>query len=161
MKLKAAHITAVIVITSVCSSLLISQDFMYWESNFESITIPNITSRDAEEEGEGEATLFTSGDCEISADNSTTAQLSLGLATLRTQYKLRFDGTGTTKTGGPQVNFTDYDTFLSTPASVTHVAGDDDVVVKLVVKVTNYADQLADAGTYSATQTLTVHWIGP
>jgi len=161
MKLKVTHILAVIVITSVCSSLLISQDFMYWEDDFESITIPNITTRDAEEEGEGEATLFTSGDVEISADNTATAQLSLGIAILRTEYKLKFDGDGTTKTGGPQVNFTDYDTFLSTPASVTHVPGDDDVKVKLSVKARNYDGQLADAGTYTATQTLTVHWVGP
>lgn len=161
MKLKVSHIIAVIVITFVSSSLLLSQDFMYWEDNFESITIPNITTRDAEEEGEGEATLFTSGDVEISADNSTTAQLSLGLSTLRTEYKLRFDGNGTTKTGGPTVNFTDYDTFLSTPASVTHVPGDDDVTVKIIVKARNYDGDLANAGTYSATQTLTVHWVGP
>jgi hypothetical protein len=161
MKLKVAHIIAVVVITSFCSSLLISQDFMYWESDFESITIPNITTRDAEGEGEGEATLFTSGDVEISADNTTTAQLSLGIATLRTEYKLRFDGNGTTKTGGPQVNFTNYDTFLSTPATVTHVPGDDDVTVKLIVLAKNYNEQVANAGTYTATQTLTVHWVGP
>jgi len=161
MKLKPTHITVVITVIFVCSGLLMSQDFMYWEDDFESITIPNITTRDAEEEGEGEATLFTSGDVEISADNTTTAQLSLGTATLLTEYKLRFDGNGTTETGGPTVPFTSYDSFLSTPAAVTHVPGDDDVNVKLIVKAKNYDGQLADAGTYTATQTLTVHWVGP
>ncbi len=161
MKLKVARIIAVIVITSACSSLLISQDYMYWEDDFESITLPNITARDAESEGEAEATLFTSGDAEISADNTTTAQLSSGTDTLLTQYKLRFDGDGTTKTGGSTVPFTTYDSFLSTPASITYVPDDNDVTVKLIVLAKNYNEQVANAGTYTATQTLTVHWVGP
>ncbi len=161
MKLKVAHIIAVIIITSVCSSLLISQDYMYWEDDFEPITLPNITARDAESEGEAEVTLFTSGDAEISADNTTTAQLSSGTDTLLTQYKLRFDGDGTTKTGGPMVPFTTYDSFLSTPASITYVPDDNDVIVKLIVLAKNYNEQVANAGTYTATQTLTVHWVGP
>jgi hypothetical protein len=161
MKLQVAHIIAVIVITFVSSSLLISQDFMYWEDNFESITLPNLTARDAESEGEGEATLFTSGNAEISADNTTTAQLSSGTDTLVTQYKLRFDGDGITETGGSTVPFTTYDLFLSTPASITYVPDDNDVTVKLIVLAKNYEEQVANAGTYTATQTLTVHWVGP
>ncbi len=150
-----------VVLTFLCSVLVMSQDFMYWESDFDAITMPDITTRDTESEGEGEATLFTSGDVEISADNTATAQLSSGTDTLLTQYKLRFDGDGTIATGGSMVPFTSYDSFLSTPAYVTHVPGDDDVNVKLIVKAMNYNGQLADAGTYTATQTLTVHWVGP
>lgn len=162
MKFRISYsIVFAVVLTFLCSVLVMSQDFMYWESDFEAITMPDITTRDTESEGEGEATLFTSGDAEISADNTATAQLSSGTDTLLTQYKLQFDGDGTTNTGGSTVPFTSYDSFLSTPAQVTHVPGDDDVTVKLIVKAMNYNGQLADAGTYTATQTLTVHWVGP
>jgi hypothetical protein len=55
----------------------------------------------------------------------------------------------------------DYDSFLITPAYVTHIPDDNDVKVTLSVIVSNYAGELANAGTYTATQTLTVHWVGP
>jgi hypothetical protein len=139
------------------------QDFMYWESNFDPLTLPNITMQAGESEGEAEVMLFTSGDAEISADNTTTAQLSSATDTLFTEYKLSFDGDGTTKTGGSTVDFSSYDSFLNTPAYVTYVTDDNDVKVTLSVNAKNYSypDQLANAGTYSATQTLTVHWVGP
>jgi hypothetical protein len=138
------------------------QDFMYWESNFDPLTLPNITMQTGESEGEAEVMLFTSGDAEISADNTTTAQLSSATDTLLTEYKLKFDGDGTTKTGGSTpLLFASYDSFLNTPAYVTYVTDDNDVKVTLSVNAKNYNEQLANAGTYSATQTLTVHWVGP
>jgi hypothetical protein len=161
MKLRVTHIIFVAILTFVCSELLMSQGVMYWESNFDPITLPNITMQTGESEGEAEVTLFTSGDAEISADNTTTAQLSSATDTLLTEYKLKFDGDGTTKTGGATVGFSSYDSFLSTPAYVTYVTDDNDVKVTLSVNAKNYNDQVANAGTYTATQTLIVHWVGP
>jgi len=162
MKLRVPHIISVAILTFVCSELLMSQGVMYWESNFEPIALVNITTRDGVSEGDAQVRLFTSGNAEISADNTDAARLTgPGGDSLYTEYKLRFDGNGINKTGGSAVSFTSYDSFLSSPASVIHVPGDDEVRVTLSVKVSNYANQLANAGTYSATQTLTVHWVGP
>jgi len=162
MKFQISYsIVFAVVLTFLCSVLVMSQDFMYWESDFDAITMPDITTRDTESEGEGEATLFTSGDAEISADNSTTAQLSSATDTLVTEYKLRFDGDGSSATGGTDTTYVSYDSFLTTPAAITYVSDDNDVDVTLHVRAGNYAGQLANAGTYTATQTLTVHWVGP
>ncbi len=162
MKLRVTHIISVAILTFVCSELLMSQDFMYWESNFEPIALAAISTRDGVSEGDANVKLFTSGNAEISADNTDAARLTgPGGDSLYTEYKLKFDGNGTSETGGSKVNFTSYDTFLSTPAFVTYVPGDDEVKVTLSVKVSNYNGQLANAGTYTATQTLTVHWVGP
>lgn len=161
MKSTAAHIITVGVLILICSGLLIGQDFMYWESNFSNINLGNITTRDSNPGGNATVTLFTTGDAQISANNGTAAQLSYGADTLVTEYKLTFDGNGSSATGGSTVDFTSYDSFLSPFAAVTYVLDDNDVEVTLYVRVSNYAGQLADAGTYTATQTLTVHWVGP
>jgi len=162
MKLRVPHIIAFVCLTLICSELLMSQGVMYWESNFDPIALANITTRDGVSEGEAQVMLFTSGNAEISADNTDAARLTgPGGDSLYTEYKLKFDGNGVNKTGGLQVSFTSYDSFLSSPASVMHVPGDDDVKVTLSVKASNYANQLANAGTYTATQTLIVHWVGP
>lgn len=161
MKLTVTHIIAPVCLTLICSALLMGEDFMYWESDFDPIVMDNITMQDGESEGEAEVNLFMTGDVEISADNTGTAQLSSGTDTLITEYKLKFDGDGTSQTGGSTVSFTSYDSFLITPAYVTYVPDDNDVNVKLSVKADNYIGQLANAGTYTATQTLTAHWVGP
>jgi len=162
MKLTVTHIVVSVCLALICSALLLGADFMYWDSNFDPIMLANITMQDGESEGESEVWLFTTGNAEISADNTDAARLTEpGGDSLYTEYKLKFDGDGTDKTGGPKVNFTTYDSFLSPPASVTHVADDKDVKVTLSVKASNYSGQLANAGTYTATQTLTVHWVGP
>ena len=137
-------------------------DFMYWSGNFAPITLENIGNRDQVRQGSSQITLFTSGDAEISADNSGAAKLTeSGGDSLCTEYKLDFDGDGGSKTGGSMVDYTSYDSFLSSPATVTHIPDDNDVQVTLYVRASNYTGQLADAGEYTATQTLTVHWSGP
>jgi hypothetical protein len=162
MKLKITHIIVSVCLIFVCSPLLTGQDYMYWESDFNPIALSDITTQDAVIEGNSQVNLFTSGDAEISADNTDTARLAeLGGDTLYTQYKLMFDGDGVSNTGGSTVDFISYDSFLSSPAYVTYVPDDNDVGVTLSVKVSNYAGQLANAGVYTATQTLTVSWIGP
>jgi hypothetical protein len=98
---------------------------------------------------------------EISADHSTEAQLSSAGDTLVTEYRLTFDGDGSSKTGRTDTDYKTYDIFLTPAADVTYVADDNDVVVTLHVKASNYANDLANAGTYTAKQTLTVHWVGP
>lgn len=161
MKLALTHIIVVILIL-ICFPLLMGADFMYWSGNFSPITLQNIGNRDQVRQGNSQITLFTSGDAEISADNSDAARLTKsGGDSLYTEYKLEFDGNGTSETGGSAVDFTSYDSFLSSPATVTHIPDDNDVQVTLYVRASNYTGQLADAGDYSATQTLTVHWAGP
>jgi len=162
MKLTVTHIIAVFTLTLICFALLMGADFMYWDGNFSLIALPNIQTRVQVREGSSYTVLCTSGNAEISADNTDAARLTEpGGDSLRTEYKLEFDGDGVSKTGGPTVDFTSYDSFLSSPVSVTHVPDYNDVQVTLSVRASNYPDQLANAGDYSATQTLTVHWIGP
>nr|MDO8079126.1 hypothetical protein [Candidatus Freyarchaeota archaeon] len=142
-------------------SIALKPEVMYWD-NFSTIALGNIGSRTQVSEGSSQITLYTTGNAEISADNTATARLTkAGGANLYTEYKLQFDGDGVSQTGGSTVDFTSYDSFLSSPAAVTHITGDDAVQVTLYVRASNYANEVADAGTYNATQTLTVHWVGP
>lgn len=59
------------------------------------------------------------------------------------------------------MDWTAYDTFLSSAAAVTYYSGDEYVNVTLYARASNAADDVADSGTYNATQTLTVSWVGP
>ena len=160
MKLKLSSILIALILISLWTELLIGS-FMDWDSSFGPIALPNIASREQISEGSSSANLSIDGDVEISADNSAAAQLSSASDTLVTEYKLTFDGTGSGTTGGAGTNYETYDTFLTTAAPVTHAIGDDDVEVTLHVKASNYVNGPADAGTYTAAQTLTVHWVGP
>jgi len=162
MDLKVVQVIVSFCFIPICSGLLMSQGFMYWENDFDPITLSNITAQNGVSEGEAQVRLFTSGDAEISADNTDTARLTeAGGDSLYTEYKIKFDGNGISKTGGLTVSYTSYGSFLITPAYVTHIPDDNDVKVTLSVKASNYTGQLANAGTYTATQTLTVHWVGP
>jgi len=153
---------AVVILTLICCAQLSGQDFMYWESNFSPITLLNIENRDRVREGSSFTTLFTSGDAEISADNTAAARLNgPGGDGLYTEYKLEFDGDGSSETGRATVDFTSYDSFLSPAVLVTYVPDDNDVQVTLSVRASNYPNELANAGEYTATQTLTVYWVGP
>ncbi len=162
MKLTVTHIVASVCLALICSALLLGADFMDWDADFDPIALLSIGTRGQVREDSSSTTLFTNGDAEISANNSTTAQLSYGTDALFTEYKLEYDGDGAAATGGSTVDWTTYNSFLTpTPSAVTWVAGDDDVVVTLHVRASNYPSQLANAGEYTATQTLTVHWVGP
>jgi len=163
MKLNTIYQTTVVIILAIVfAGLLMGQTtFMYWDSNFGPIALSNITSRSQTSEGSTSATIILNGDCEISADNSIAAQLSSATDTLMTEYRLTFDGNPPARTGAPDTTYQTYDQFLTTPVYITHKKNDDDVVVTLYIRASNYTDDVADAGTYSATQTLTVHWVGP
>jgi len=153
-------LVVVLILVLVWTELLIGE-IMYWGSNFGPIVLPNITSKSLPSEGSSSANLSIDGDVEISADNSTAAQLSSAGDTLITEYRLTFDGDGSSKTGRTDTDYETYDSFLTPAVRVTYITDDNDVVVTLHVKASNYANDLADAGTYTATQTLTVRWAGP
>jgi len=161
MKLTTSPIVVIVTLILVCSVRL-SGSVMEWNSNFADITIAeHITTRDGVVSGSATTTLHTDGNVQITADNNATAQLSFGSDTLVTEYKLEYDGDGSTTTGGSTVDWTVYDLFLSSASDVTHVVGDDYVDVTLSVRASNDGGNVADAGTYTATQTLTAHWVGP
>jgi len=153
-------LVVVLILVLVWTELLIGA-IMYWDSDFGPIVLPNITSRSLPSEGSSSARLVIDGDVEISADNSAATQLSNASDTLVTEYRLTFDGDGISKTGRADTDYETYDSFLKPAVRVTYVTDDNDVVVTLHVKASNYANDLANAGTYTATQTLTAHWVGP
>jgi len=79
--------------------------------------------------------------------------------TLVTSYMLTDNGDGTNTTGGAdQTSYTVYSSFLSPAYIITHVAGDGAVVITLYAKAENPSGEVADAGSYSAIQTLTAAW---
>lgn len=159
MDLKRLSLPASVLAALLWPALIMAQEFMYWEGNFSGISLGNISTRDAVSTGSCAVTLYTSGDVEISA--GTCTQLTgPGADTLVTEYKLEFDGDGSGSTGGATVDYTPHDSFLSSPAAVTHVGGDDDVLVTLWARGQNPAGQLANAGAYAATVTLTATWAG-
>lgn len=135
--------------------------YMYWDADFDAISLTAISNQGQISEDSSTVTLFMDGDAEITADNSAASQLSCATDELVTEYKLVFDGDGSSATGGSSTSYEAYNSFLSTASAVTYVAVDDNVEVTLFVRVRNNADEVADAGAYSATQTLTVTWVGP
>ncbi len=137
-------------------------DFIHWAgfANFGPIALGNIGNRDQVSQGSSSLSLTLNVNATISADNTAAAQLTHATSgdTLVTEYKLTFDGDGDPNTGGETVDWTPYNNFLTTPSAVTYFTGDEDVEVTLYVRASNAAGTLADAGTYSATQTLTASW---
>jgi hypothetical protein len=102
------------------------------------------------------------GDVELTADNTASARLSgPGGEVLVTEYKLTFDGDGTTATGRATVDYAPHDSFLSGGVVVSHLIADDRVKVTLHARASMPPGDVPDAGDYSATQTLTASWVGP
>lgn len=134
---------------------------MEWSAaSFSTIAIADITHQNSAPFASQSLVLYTNGNVDISANNTTTAQLSLASPadTLVTEYKLEYDKNGSNGTGGSTVDWTDYSTFLSTPSTVTHVNGDGAVNVTLSARASNDSGNVANAGDYTATQTLTAAW---
>jgi hypothetical protein len=144
---------------ATCDISVTVAEIMEWESDFSAISLANITSQATTVSDTSTMTLYTNGDVDITADRSTNAELiGPDSDTLVTEYGLAYDGNGVAATGGSTVSFTTYDAFLSSASSVTHVPGDGAVEVTLSVRASNAAGTLANAGLYSATQTLTASW---
>ncbi len=163
MKFVISHFVIAILILLLPGVLAYAVDFMYWDSNFAPISLLSIDSQDRVREGSATVTLHTTGNAQISADNTASgpAELSCATDTLVTEYKLSFDGNGSSATGGSNTSYETYDSFLSTQSSITYVTDDNDVQVTLYVRASNRTDDVADSDTYNATQTLTVSWVGP
>lgn len=145
-------------------ALIWAFDGYHWRNN-QSIDLDtqagHITRQSDVREGSASFTIDienVSGEAIITADNSVTAQLHNGASTLVTEYKLTFDGDGSDKTGGADTAYSSYNSFLSPGTIIKYVPGDYEVQVTLWVKASNISDNVADSGTYSATQTLTVTW---
>lgn len=161
MRSISCHIIIVVLVLTFFPTLVCAADYMYWNSNFDPISLLNIASQAQIREGSAATILYRSGNAQISADNTAAAQLSCATDTLVTEYKLSFDGDGSGATGGTDTSYETYDSFLSTPVAVTYVVSDDTVQVTLYVRASNSNDDVADSDTYNATQTLTVSWVGP
>ena len=154
------HIIIAVLALAFSSTVICAEDIMYW-GNFDPISLQSIDSQGQIRQSSATITLFTNGNAQITANNTATAQLSYATDTLVTKYKLSFDGDGSSATGGNDTSYETYDSFLSTPAAITYVVSDDTVQVTLYVQASNRNDEVADSGTYNATQTLTVSWVGP
>ncbi len=140
---------------------------MEWSTSFSKISLSNLTATGQSVTGNSSATLITTGDVVITADNTYNAaqlQNTTGSSddTLITKYKLTFDGDGVSDTGGTDdIDYIAWDSFLTpTGKEITHVLNDDEVVITLGVEASTPADEAPDAGNYTATQTLTASWAG-
>jgi hypothetical protein len=124
-------------------------------ANFATIAIPNITAHGDTPDANQSLVLYTNCALNITADHSTAARLTKTTDTLVTEYKLEYDGDGDPDTGGATVDWAEYDTFIPVGSLVTHYPLDGAVNVTLSARASNAAGTLADAGNYTATQTLT------
>ncbi len=160
--LKAIGTSLAAVALVISAPCLVAAQTMYWSSGFAPIALADITYQSSSPESSSQAQLELSGDVEISAHNGTNARLSAaGGDTLVTEYKLEFDGDGSSASGASTVDYTSYESFLNPAVDVTHVSADDTVIVTLYVRASNHSGDVADSGLYSATQTLTASWVGP
>ena len=144
-----------------CPISIRAADYLEWNSDFDQISLLSIASRAQTREGSSTVTLLTNGNAEITADNTPggPAELSCFTDILITEYRLLFSDDGSGATGGADTDYAEYDTFLSSAASVTYITDDNDVDVTLWIRASNNLDEVADSDTYNATQTLTATWV--
>ncbi|MEN6386802.1 MAG: hypothetical protein ABFD79_16605 [Phycisphaerales bacterium] len=135
-----------------------------WRTDFAPIVLTNISQKSDVQEGSSTITLDVSGfddEAIITANNEAGSVLTNGTDTLITEYKLTFDGDGTSKSGGNSMeNYVSAGSFLDPGMNIKYVPGDQEVEVKLHVRASNRADGVSDSGNYTATQTLTITWDG-
>jgi hypothetical protein len=129
--------------------------------NFDTIAItPNISAQADTPSASQSLVLYTNCDLDITADNTAAALLTKTTDTLVTEYKLDYDveADGADTWGVPK-DWALHNLFLaggaSTPSAVTHETLDGAIEVTLSARASNAAGTLADAGDYTATQTLT------
>lgn len=151
---------------ATCAISVTVNTILEWEGNFTDITLTAISAQADTPEANEVQTIYTNCNFEIDSDQTTTAQLSSTTDTLVTKYKLADDGDGSSDTGATAAaesasgisTWADYNSFLSTALAVTHVDTDGAVNITLHVQASNNAGEVADAGSYTATQTLTASW---
>jgi len=145
--------------SATCNISATVDEIMEWAGNFAAIDLGTMTSQSDVLTGNSTQTLYTNGNVSITADTTTAAELSeAGGDTLYTEYGLQYDGDGATATGGANVAYVVYSSFLSTGSSVTHISLDGAVDVTLQARASNAAGTQGNSGAYSAIQTLTVSW---
>jgi hypothetical protein len=150
-------------LAAATTACLATANVMNWQSGqFSAISLGAITTRAGVPTGSATLALAIDGDVQISADNSVNAQLrGPNGAALVTEYALSFNGNGTNASGAANVAYTPYSSFLNPPVQVTHVLGDDVVLVTLSVRASLPPGGVSDAGAYTATASLTASWVGP
>ncbi len=135
-----------------------------WDDDFGdggTTSLTAMSTQAAAPEGSETAILYTNGAVTLTADNDTDSQLSCATDQLVTKYKLATDGNAVAASGNATdvTTWTDYTTFLTGGGLVlTHVADDGNILVTLEVQATHPAAEMADAGTYTCTQTITATW---
>ena len=152
--------------TADCIIQVTVDTIMEWVGDFTTINLTAIDDQTDISEGLETQTIYANCNFEIGALNTTTAQLSSATDALVTKYKLSSDGDGSSTTGATAAAiaasasdaWTDYNNFLTTELAITHVDTDGVVVITLEVQATSPAGEVADAGSYTATQTLTASW---
>jgi hypothetical protein len=166
VRLKNSYIV-ITLLALVFSPAAICAQFLWSSHIFGPITLPKMSHRG--DVCENHASIImdvnkTLSNIQISANNTEhgPAELTNGKDRLVTEYKLTFDGDGIHQhSGGADTEYVDYKSFLLPAVAVKYVYDDNQVVVTLWVRASNYADKVADFGSYTATQTLTVSWIDP
>ena len=149
-----------------CDISITVNQIIEWAGNFAPISLTTIVAQGDTPFDSETQTLYVNCNIEISANNTATSQLSSVTDTLVTKYMLTDDGDGSGSTGatGPAetasdiATWTEYDIFFVFFLAVTHVDTDGAVDITLSVQASNLAGEMADAGAYSATQTLTAAW---
>ena len=161
--MRASLPAALAIAISAASACLAATDQMNWQSGqFGAIALSAITTRTGVSTGSATLALTMTGDAQISADNSGNAELrGPDGAALVTEYDLSFDGNGSSATGRANVPYAPYSSFLNPPVRITHVPGDDEVMVTLSVRASPPSGVPLNAGSYAATASLTVSWVGP
>lgn len=152
-------------VDATCTITVTVDGIMEWAGGtFPAIGLtPNIAAQADQPEGFSSLDLYLNGDVSITAQTSAAAELEedgAGTDTLYTEYKLvyDFDGTGA-DSGGAPVDWTVYSSFLVGGSAVTHQPLDGAVNLTLWARASNPTGTLADAGPYTATQTLTATWV--
>lgn len=160
--------------SATCAITITVNSIIEWEgANFAAINLAAITSQASAPTGNAIYTLWTNCNVELSSDRTNASELThqrgvAGMADmLVTKYKISTDGDGVATTGATAADvlassastWTTYDNFLATHLQVTHFNTDGAVEVTLSVQATNDADNVADSGAYSATQTITAAWV--
>lgn len=128
--------------------------------DYNEIQLPDITDQNSyTADANALLKLYTNANVTMTADTTTASRLDKiddVNEVLVTEYKLTYDANGTTGTGGDTSAkvWETYNEFA--PVNVTHVSGDGEVEVRLHVRARNTTGELADAGKYTAKQTLTI-----
>lgn len=149
--------------SATCTINVTVGQIIEWEgAAFTDIDLATITAQGDTPSGSSEYTLWINCNVSLTADNDADAELDNtgggGSDTLVTEYYVDYDGDGVTATGGTDTAYATYNNFISGGSAITHVDNDGGVEITLYARASNDSDNVADAGDYTCTQTLTASW---